>query len=138
MNGNTYSAADIIGKTLFAKGYSVNLRSGASTEAPIVAKTQPGEAVGVVYSYLEQPDGLWWMIQRPAGSAVWARHNPGAFDLEAIKQQGVKTTEEKIKQAEEANLTTGQKIGATIQKAVLIIAGAAALYFVFKSLKAEK
>ena len=138
MANKTYSAADIIGKTLFAKGYKVNLRRGASSDSEIVGQTQPGEAVGVVYSYIMQPDGLWWQIDRPAGAAVWARHNKDAFDIEALKQQGVQTTEEKIKEAKEAEMTTGEKIFSFAKKGLTIAAIVAAGYFIFKELKAKK
>jgi hypothetical protein len=130
-----FNAEEIIGKTLFAKGFPVNLRQYASTEAPIISKTQPGEIVGQVYSYLNKPDGVWWQIQRPTGGAVWARHNPAAFDLKALKEQGVKSTEERRKEEEEKALTPGEKFIKSFERIGIIVAAIAGAIALIKATK---
>jgi len=132
----TYSADDIIGKSLFAKKV-VNLRKFASTEAPILAKTTPGDLVGVVYSYIKNPEGVWWQIKED-GKSFWAFHGPGYFDVQAIKDQGVKTTQQKIKEEQEANMSFGDKALNLLKKAGIItaaIVGAKTVYDIYKSKK---
>lgn len=101
----TYSAGDIINKTLIAK-VKVPIYSSAQDSAIKIGEVQPGNPVGVVYSYLEPNANfgrsrLWWQFMRN-GSYYYAPNLPGYYDESALRQQGVLTELEKIEAEQEA------------------------------------
>jgi hypothetical protein len=99
----TYSADQIIGKTLVARR-NVELKRLPSDTAPVTYTVKPGQTVGVVYSYLLPKAGrstLYWQFIDANGNYFYAPHKEGIYDIDIIKTQGGKTTEEKRKEEEE-------------------------------------
>ena len=99
----TYSADQIIGKTLVARR-NVELKRLPTDTAPAVYTVKPGQTVGVVYSYLLPKVGrstLYWQFVDANGNYFYAAHKEGIFDIDIIKEQGGKTAEEKRKEEEE-------------------------------------
>ena len=99
----TYSADQIIGKSLVAKK-SVELKRLPQDSAPSIYTVKPGQTVGVVYSYLLPKEGrstLYWQFIDANGRYFYAAHKEGIFDIDSIKTQGGKSTEEKLKEEEE-------------------------------------
>lgn len=71
-----------------------------SDSYPVLATIQPGQIVGVVYSYLiPRPElgraYLWWVFLDDNGVEYYAEHRPGVFDTKFLMGQGVRTTGEK-------------------------------------------
>lgn len=102
-----YSIDQIIGKTLVAKS-RVPLYRLPYPDAEGLGYIEPGKYVGLVYSYLEPSPAngryeLWWMFAPATGSGnyYYAPHRAGLYDVSALKEQGVETTEEKIKREAE-------------------------------------
>lgn len=108
----TYSAADIIGKTLIAKR-PINLVRFANDNAPIVYVVDAGQSVGKVFSYL--PSGpnrsvLYWQFEDDNKRPYFAAHHQGDYDIKALSEQGALTLQEQQEQAQEEAMTTGDKI----------------------------
>lgn len=113
MMAEIFNAADIVNKTLVAQTKVPVYRYPFST-AEILGYVNPGNPVGVVYSFLE-PDlsknrnNLFWMFAPSQGGAsyYYAEQKPGYYSVSALKQQGVISTNEKIaqqqKEQEQAN-----------------------------------
>jgi hypothetical protein len=122
----TYSADDVIGTTLYAKKAIKGL-SLPSQNSTVLKTYKTGEMIGVVYSYISHTDGMYWQIEKPGGY-FYVFHAAGNFSSQALKDQGVLTTTEKIEKKEEENTTTGQKIAnqltdlTSVIKWVIIIA----------------
>lgn len=102
-----YSAADIIGRTLTAKK-TINVYKFPVDDSELLGQIHPGQTVGVVYSYLDAAPGanrssLFWMFAPDplGGNYFYTRHQEGDYDVSALKQQGVLTTQEKAKAAAE-------------------------------------
>ena len=128
LNGTIYSADQIIGKSLYMNpGKTINLRNYPSTENGIIlAVAKSTEFVGIVYSYVVRPDGIWWQIQR--GSIIcWAKHLEGYFDVKALAGQGALTPEEIAERKAEAEKSllekTVDKTFALIKTGVFIFLG---------------
>lgn len=105
INGPTYNAAQIVGRTLYALQDAKITRSPYDN-APAVYTVKRGQPLGVVYSYLEPTTGrasLWWMFYDNNKKAYYVEHKPGFFDTKAITAQGGKDTETIIKEQEHAN-----------------------------------
>ena len=120
-----FNAKNIVGKTLIAKK-KVFLYSSPTAKNPL-ASINPGQTIGVVYSYLK-PDKnrpqLWWMFQNGV-KFVYVPHQEGSFDVKSLKDQGVISTEDTTK-LETEKLEKAQKgaISFYIEKYVpWIIAG---------------
>jgi hypothetical protein len=126
----TYSAADIVGKTLIAKEivpiYSL---PNAAVKENLIGSIDPGESLGVVYSWVGGTDGkpLYWQFKGSAGKFYYAMHKAGRFDVRALQDQGVLTTEERL---EAENPKSGFDKALSTIKTIAIIAAAA---FVGKS-----
>jgi hypothetical protein len=103
-----FNAKDIVGKTLIAKK-KVFLYSSPSAKNPL-ASINPGQTIGVVYSYLapgKNRPNFWWMFQNGA-KFVYVPHQEGSFDIKSLKDQGIISTEERTK-AEAEKLEKAQK-----------------------------
>jgi len=92
----TYSADQIIGKTLFAnKVIAIYLQPYDSAQPS--RYVQPGKAVGVVTNYL-QPSSyrtdFYWVFQDAVGTEYYVRHHEGDFDIEDLQAQGAMTDAE--------------------------------------------
>ena len=113
------SADQIIGKTLIAKNpFSIYAFPDKDKRVGIV---EPGKPVGVVYSFVGGKGGapLFWLFYAKAGGiekAYYAEHDENAFNLPALKEQGVKTTQEIVKEKEEQDKPTSDKIFEFIKK----------------------
>ena len=84
----TVTADKIIGKGLIAK-VTVSKLNGSFSKIGTFA---PGEAIGVVYSYIQRGTNLYWMIQPTNGAAFYVLHGAGRFEItddirNAIKEQ---------------------------------------------------
>ena len=115
---SSYSAADIIGKTLIAKN-NVNVLRSPSDSAKAVFVVKPGQAVGTVYSYLspnQERKSLYWMFYDINKRPYYVSHELGKFDLSSLQEQGVLTTEEKTKEEKDKNSTFGEKALQTFKK----------------------
>lgn len=100
-----YSVSDIVGKTLIANTRVPYYASANDSAAPL-GYVNAGYPVGVVYSWLDPNPaynrvGLWWIFQKN-GSFIYAPQRIGLYNIGALNQQGVISTEEKIKQEQEA------------------------------------
>jgi len=94
----TFSAADIVGKTLICKEtVPVYSLPNAADKDNLIGSVAPGESAGVVYSWVGGVDGkpLYWQFQNTAGKFYYVMHKPGRFDVKALKDQGTLTTQEK-------------------------------------------
>jgi len=104
----TYNPDDIIGKTIYAIK-KVNGYSEASELSAAIYTFNVGAPVGVVFSYVSKPDGLWWQF-RYNNKSYFVKHAQGTFNLTDLKNQGLQTEAEKEKTKAEANKTTLDKI----------------------------
>jgi len=104
--GELFSAADIVGKDLFAKA-NVNIRVLPDVTSKIVQTAKAGSRLGTVYSYVNRNGQIWWYLNNPTGYVL---HNASYLDTKALKEQGAKSTEQKIQEQEDANKTVLDKL----------------------------
>lgn len=111
-----YSAADIVGKTLYAK-VQVPVYHSANDHTEPFGFVASGQPVGVVYSWLSvnptyDRSTMWWMFADASGGYYYSKQIGGYYDVDALRAQGVITVTEKIEQEkqeeEEANMTTAE------------------------------
>lgn len=102
----TISAEQIIGKTLFGK-QPIPIRRSAADSAPIVYTVPKGQPVGTVFSWIDVNAAgntvLNWSFKDSTGRSYYAKHQQGIFDFRALKDQGVLTTLEEIKEEQKKN-----------------------------------
>lgn len=103
--GDLYSAADIVGKTLIAS-VQVPVYNVAADNVQPFGYIKAGQPVGVVYSWLDpnaslNRSGLWWIFQQN-GTYYYTPQKQGWYNVEALQQQGVISTQDKINQAAQA------------------------------------
>lgn len=140
----TYNADQIIGKQLFAKktiklvGANNVYEISPSQEIGIIKK---GNIVGRVYSYLRGRNGIngayngkiYWVLEEKVNNKyVNVLHETGAFDLDSLKEQGIKTEAEKEEEKKEEDKPFVEKIAETIGsglKKIIIIGGIAFLVY---------
>lgn len=145
MPGIIYNADDLIDKTLIAaKDLAIYNGVPTKTYTPKeIGIVKSGNPVGVVFSYVEadptnnQPD-LWWIIwpgQTYGGQYFYLPHHVGDFSVDAIKQQGVLTPEEKAAAADEANKPWYQQV---VDKIIPIGVGVIIASAVIKGLLSRK
>jgi hypothetical protein len=66
--------------------------------AKVLSTVNKGQRVGMLYSFLERPDGLWLMVYPFIGANAWfVKAENNAFSLSALQQQGT-TTEQQYQQ----------------------------------------
>ena len=109
----TYSAGDLIGKTLVAnREMPVYNLPSYDSGAKEITRARKGNVLGVVYSYVGGQAGrpLNWQFKTPAGQFYYVEHAPNNFDTESLKEQGVQTPKEKAEAEAEAGKSTGDKI----------------------------
>ena len=78
-----------------------------------------GEAVGVVYSHISRPEGIYLMFLEPkalGGRSYYMLYSPTNVDTKSLKQQGVKTDEQLIKEEVDKNLYEKSKFEYFISK----------------------
>jgi len=131
---STYSATEIIGKTLIAR-QPVNLYRAANDSAQKIYTVEPGQTVGKVYSYLspgQNRSSLYWAFYDESGRPYYARHITGNFDISSLSEQGALTVQEQAQQEAEAQMTTSDKIFRLIKLIALYGAGAYLLNSIIK------
>lgn len=89
----TFSAADIVGKTLIAKK-PVALKRLPQKTATTVYTVPAGQTVGVVYSWVQADGALWWMFYDQNQKTYYAIHEPGLYDIGALNAQGTVSLEQ--------------------------------------------
>lgn len=89
----TFSAADIVGKTLIAKT-KVAIKRQPSKAAPTVFTVSPGETVGVVYSWVNADGELWWMYYDNNKNPYYTQHGTGIYDIKSLNAQGTISLEQ--------------------------------------------
>lgn len=93
-----YSAADIVGKTLYA-ATRVPIKKLPTDSSAIIRYAVPGEPIGEVYSFLEPKTGrsvLHWSFVDPRTNVLYyTEHRTGYYDLNQLRSQGLQTIEEK-------------------------------------------
>jgi hypothetical protein len=115
-----YSAADIVGKTLFART-QVPYRYGAYDDSQIVGYFQPGQKIGVVDTWVGIKEGrsfLNWSFIGPTGTPYYVEHRGSYFDLDSLRAQGVLTQEEQAQAAADANMGPIERAAKAITGAV--------------------
>ena len=130
----TYNAEQIIGKTLIAKR-PVKLYRFADDSAPVIYTVEPGNNVGVVYSYLNPSDKrqtIYWAFYDSNNKPYFAPHKTGDYDIKTLSEQGALTVVQQAQQAAEQNLTTTDKVFKLVQKYLLIGAGVYLLNSIIK------
>ena len=108
----TFSAAEIVGKTLIAKQLTPVLAAPSYRPGAIeIATVRPGQPVGVVYSWTGGKAGepLNWQFT-DGNRFYYVQHKAGAFDVSALRQQGALTTQEKEEKLAEENKSLPEKI----------------------------
>lgn len=116
----TYNANEIVGKTLFAKK-KINVFDSSKADGKIIYSVNPGESLGVVYSWGMNNGALWWQLEANNFGA-FVKHEIGAFDVKALEDQGAQTTLDKIEAEKEANKSTFDKIAELVTKNIKTIA----------------
>jgi hypothetical protein len=125
---DTYSADQIVNKTLTARSQVDVFDRVPGNGGKKIAVVKSGYPVGVVYSWVQDTDkSLWWQFKSSDGSWYYVKHASGIFDVTSLKQQGALTTLEKIEQEQNADKPWYAVLGETAQKAItnglLILAG---------------
>lgn len=125
MPSKVVNAGQVIDKTLFLKRPSNFYRAGdlsktanADKAKPVSNKLPAGYSF-VVDSYLAADPGnnrtsFYWTFYGKDRKYYGIKHDPNLFSFDALKQQGVKTTEEVIKAEEEAQKTPIDKATETL------------------------
>ena len=130
----TFNSKDIIDKTLIAK-VKIPVTRYAKDDAPIVYTVNPGQSVGVVYSFLipkENRTNLWWAFKDSNDKFYYTEHKEGIYDITSLQQQGVLTTAQQQQAAAEASMSTTDKVFKLVQKYLLIGAGVYLLNSIIK------
>jgi hypothetical protein len=115
------SVDQIIGKNLIAKKpvkiYNTPEYFGNSK---VVTTVKPGLSVGVVDSWVGGTEGkpLYFMFiaKFPINKPYYAKFEQGAFDYDILREQGVKTVKEQVKEKENENKSTSDKIFEFVKK----------------------
>lgn len=92
--------ADLINKTLIAKK-QLTAYNYASEPRKVLFTFQPNASVGVVYSWLERPDGIYLVFQRYGGASSYViKYEPDAFkftsDIKVIAEKQKQETEKQL------------------------------------------
>lgn len=122
----SYSADDLIGKTLYAKT-NVPLRRLPQADSPVIFTVKPGSTVGVVDTYVVRDGNIWWSFKDATGRNYYAHHQQGTFAEGPLKEQGLIDTQTKIKNEERANEGIMPFIERNIKTIALIAAAAVVL-----------
>jgi len=121
----TYSAADVIGKDLFAK-VNINVRSNSTTNSTKLQTIKSGARVGRVYSYVKGYDekgvadgSLWWMLEEKFnGVTGFVKHQQGWYDVKSLKEQGLQTQDEKDAEKAAEDMPWYEKLANELKKDV--------------------
>jgi penicillin V acylase-like amidase (Ntn superfamily) len=122
----TFSASDIVGKTLIANE-PVIIKRIPEDSASTVFNVKIGQPVGTVYSWISpgaNNRSLYWMFKDENGRNYYSEHKVGRYSIKALQSQGVLTEAEKLEKEKEANQPLTTTITKQITKLALIAAGA--------------
>lgn len=111
----------LVGKTLYAKKRIPLYPSAKEDKNRIIAIVEPGKPVGVIYSWVDGEMGkpLFWMFYAKVGNvekAYYSKHDPDGYNLQALQEQGVKTTQQEIQESENEDKPISDKIFEYIKK----------------------
>lgn len=126
-SGETFSAAQIVGRTLIAKAY-VPVKSGAYDDSPVAFTVKPGETIGVVSTYLNPTtnrSALHWEITN-GGKRFYVKHAVGIFDTKSLITDGAKSQEQIYQEKKEEEGRQNDPLGYYLKKyglPVLLIGG---------------
>lgn len=98
----SYSADDLIGKTLYAKA-NVPLRRLPQDDSPVIFTVKPGGTIGVVDTYVVRDGTVWWSFKDANKRNYYAQHKTGEFAEGPLKEQGLIDTQTKIKNEQREN-----------------------------------
>lgn len=90
-----YNFNQLIGKTLFADKNNVHTRTYASDIAPIANTYSKGQAIGIVFSWVQKQSEIWFMLE----DNNFLKHTPGQINEEKLKEQGTQTVKEELEPA---------------------------------------
>jgi hypothetical protein len=110
----TYNPEDLINKTIFAQT-KINAYKAADKQSQILYTFQPGATVGIVYSFVQKPDGLWWMFRyrpNPNVNAIsyFVKNELNQFNKKDLESQGLLSTKEKAEAEAEKDKSILDKI----------------------------
>lgn len=122
-----YNVDDVVDKTLYAKSRVPVYDNVPPQQRNLVGYVEPGNPVGVVYSYLaadptRQRQNLWWMFYPASNYSnyYYAEQVGGYYDVEALRQQGVISIEEKQQKEDLENLPWYEQLLVKYGKPILI------------------
>jgi hypothetical protein len=126
----TFSADQIIGKTLIAKKtVTVYDLPFYADGAKVLTQVRPGQSIGKVFSYVGGTPGkpLNWQFEGAGGRMYYVPHVSSYFDVPALRDQGTQTTAEIKEKQESENMSTGDKFAQYLKKSgnVLLYGGLA-------------
>lgn len=112
----TYSAGEIIGKNLFAKK-DVPLRRLPDLNSPVIYTVEPGQNVGVVYSYIRSKENnpLFWQFKDNQGRFYYSPQAPGLYSEKVLRDQGAQTTKEIEEEKNQEEKDIFDKINGTVK-----------------------
>ncbi len=119
-----YSIDDLVGKTLFGTR-DVNIKRSAFDSAPTVYTVKKGTPIGRLYSWLNAgpgADSVYFMFYDTNNRPYYVKGEPKIFSLEALKDQGLKSVEEKAKEESKSNETTKDFIERLLKYGIVAIA----------------
>jgi len=122
----TFSADQIIGKTLIAKR-PVKLYRSAFDSATVIYTVDPGQSIGKVYSYLATAPGrtsVYWAFYDDQQRPYYTPHIQGNFDIKTLSDQGALTVNQQQEQQQEEQMSTTDKAFKLIRNIALYAAGA--------------
>lgn len=129
----TYSADQIVGKTLIAKK-PVALKRLPAKSAPTVYTVPTGGTVGVVYSWIQRDGLLWWMFYDSNQKTYYAQQQPNTYDMGALGAQGV----ESLEQVQEDEEKAESPVSYYLEKYLKPIMWAGVAYFAWKAFNDTK
>lgn len=124
----TYSADQIVGKTLIAKK-NVSIYREPSKSAKVIYVAKPGITVGTVYSWVNGQGGLWWQYIDQNGVAYYTFHEPGMYDVAALNAQGTTSLETQQEQQAAADNPVNYYLNKFLKPALFIFGG----YYVIRA-----
>lgn len=148
IDGKLYPIEDLINKSVYAKTKALWYRYPEDPKSAKLA-SPAGSLVGKVYSWITRADGIYAMFNLSTGSIYLKDYPSGSYyvkleDLsdQELKQQGVKTTKEAVKEEtakeEAANKTNTDKILDTAKQVALYGTIGIVVAIVLKSLIQNK
>lgn len=118
----TYSANQIVGKTLIAKK-PVAIKRLPSKSAPTVYTVPVGSTVGVVYSWISRDGLVWWMYYDDKGNTYYTQHEPGRYDVGALSAQGTQSLEQIQEDQKKDDSPVGYYIEKLAKPVVMVVIG---------------